>query len=165
MTESKQNWNGKEETMQNDKIIRITPESYAKCNNIWNMDKQPQTQKWLAEIKAGIRIPYAYVVNDEFLGEGALVIENSDPHYTIPNRRVYLSRLIVKKEHRNRGIGKILVEYLCDKAKQMGFSEISIGVDKDNVIALHLYQSKGFNDILFEGEDEYGSYVKLLKIL
>lgn len=145
------------------KIVQITPEAYSKCNNIWDMSKQPQTQKWLAEIIAGTRIPYAYTVDNEFVGECALVLQNDDPHYTIAGKRAYLSRLIVKDTFRNQGIGNILVDYVVLQAKQKGFSQISVGVDKDNRIALHLYQAKGFNEVLYEGEDKYGPFFKLLK--
>ena len=47
----------------------------------------------------------------------------------------------------------------------MGYKEISIGVDKDNTAALHLYRKKGFTTVIFDGADEYGKYYKLLKVL
>ena len=71
--------------------------------------------------------------------------------------------MIVKKEYRNRGIGSEILEFLIKKAKESGFSEITIGVDKDNVNALHLYRKYGFTEVLFEGADEDGEYYKLMK--
>ncbi|WP_331466705.1 GNAT family N-acetyltransferase [Macrococcoides goetzii] len=58
-----------------------------------------------------------YSENDEFIGEGSLVFTHQDSDYTIPNQRVYLSRMIVKEEHRNRGIGGIMLDYLIEKAQ------------------------------------------------
>lgn len=55
------------------------------------------------------------------------------------------------------------MEYATDKAKEMGYSEMSIGVDLDNYSALKLYADSGFDKILFIGEDRQGKYVKLLK--
>ena len=52
-----------------------------------------------------------------------------------------------------------------NKAKAMGFSEMTIGVDKDNTNALHLYRKFGFTEVLFDGTDEDGEYYKLLKRL
>lgn len=69
----------------------------------------------------------------------------------------------MKKECRNRGIGSIILEFLINKAKEMGFSEMTIGVDKDNKNALHLYRKYGFTEVLFDGADEYGEYFKLMK--
>jgi RimJ/RimL family protein N-acetyltransferase len=104
-------------------------------------------------------------MNGEYLGEAALVFEKNDLDYSIPGQRIYFSRFIVKQEYRNQGIGTILIDYLCDMAIEMGYSEISVGVDKVNEGALRLYQRKGFDEVLFDGEDESGAYYKLLKKL
>ncbi|MCG0587357.1 GNAT family N-acetyltransferase [Bacillus velezensis] len=73
------------------------------------------------ELVSGNRITFIYSVNDEFIGEGLLVFQNNDPDYTIPDKRIYLSRMIVKEGYRNRGIGGIIVDYLIDYAKQLGY--------------------------------------------
>ncbi len=147
-------------------IIKLDPLDYRKCNNIWDMDRDPiRTNRWYDELITGNRIIFVYTENGEFLGEGSLVLSNNDPDYTIPNKRVYLSRMIVKKEARNRGIGGIILDFLIDYAKKLGFNEMSLGVDIDNLNARHLYEKKGFDQIIFEGEDDMGKYVKLLKTL
>ncbi len=146
-------------------IEPLKAEDYGKCSNIWDMKKQPLAEKWLEEIVAGIRTVYVYKIDGEFIGEGALVTENGDPDYTVAGQRVYVSRMIVKKEFRGRGIGSGILEFLIEKAKESGFSEMSLGVDKDNAAALHLYRKFGFDQIIFEGADEFGEYYKLLKTL
>ncbi len=154
--------------MKNPEEIKIEPlmlEEYHRCSDIWNMKTQPLAEKWKEEIASGKRLVYIYKINGEFIGEGALVLDTGDADYTVTNRRVYLSRLIVKKEYRSRGIGSQLLAFLIEKAKEMGYCEISIGVDKDNTSALNLYKKFGFNEILFEGCDEHGEYFKLLKKL
>lgn len=110
-----------------------------------------------------LRVTYVYKEDDEFIGEVSLVFDTNDLDYTIDKRRIYVSHLIVKPEKRRNGIGKRLVEYATDKAKEMGYSEMSIGVDLDNYPALKLYADSGFDNILFIGEDHQGKYVKLLK--
>ena len=146
-------------------IEPLNPEEYHKCSNIWNMKSQPLADKWLDEIKSGNRLVFVYKINGEFIGEGALVFDTGDPDYTVPDRRVYVSRMIVKKEYRNRGIGSEILEFLITKAREMGFSEMSIGVDKYNINALHLYNKYGFTEVLFDGSDENGEYLKLMKKL
>ncbi len=155
-----------DEYLQNLKLFTIEPlrlEDYNKCSNIWNMQAQPLAEKWREEIASGNILVFVYKINGEFIGEGALVLDANDPDYTIHGRRVYVSRMIVKKEYRNRGIGSKILDFLIDKAKEMGFSEMTIGVDKDNVNALHLYRKYGFNEVLFDGADEDGEYYKLMK--
>lgn len=145
------------------KIEPLKPEEYDKCSNIWNMKAQPLADKWFEEIKGGNRLVFIYKINGEFIGEGALVLDTGDPDYTIENQRVYVSRMIVKKEYRGRGIGGEILAFLIGKAKAMGFSEMTIGVDKDNKNALHLYRKNGFTEVLFDGADEDGEYFKLMK--
>ncbi len=148
---------------KNTVIEPLALEDYNKCSNIWNMKTQPLADKWREEIASGDRLVFVYKINGEFIGEGALVLDTSDTDYTIPGKRVYVSRMIVKKEYRNRGIGSEILEFLIKKAKEMGFEEMTIGVDKDNVNALHLYEKFGFTEVLFVGSDEHGEYYKLLK--
>ncbi len=140
-------------------------EEYHKCSNIWNMKTQPFTDTWRKEIASGNRLVFIYKINGKFIGEGALVLDAGDPDYTLPGKRVYVSRMIVKKEYRNQGIGSTILTFLIEKAKEMGFKEMTIGVDKNNVNALHLYRKFGFTEILFDGEDEHGEYFKLMKTI
>ena len=152
--------------MQNYEIIKLKPEDYDKCSNIWDMQRHSDMARiFFEQLVSGNRIIYVYAINGEYLGEGSLVIEQNDPDYSIPGQRIYFSRLVVKPEYRNQGIGTILIDYLCEKAIEMGYREISIGVDKANEGALRLYQRKGFSEIIFDGEDEHGPYYKLLKRL
>lgn len=147
-------------------VIKIEPlklEDYHKCSNIWNMKTQPLTETWREEIASGNRLVFIYKINGEFIGEGALVFNTGDADYTIPNKRIYVSRMIVKKEYRNRGIGSTILAFLIEKAKEMGCSEMTIGVDKDNENALYLYRKFGFTEVLFDGADEDGEYFKLMK--
>ena len=138
---------------------------YQKCNNIWDMASFSLTETFRQQIEDGNRTVYIYKENGEFLGEIAYVLDNGDPDYTIPGRRVYISRLIVKSECRNRGIGGILVDHILQTVRELGYKEASIGVDKDNLSALHLYRKKGFTTVLYEGADQYGEYYKLMKAL
>ena len=150
----------------NKKEIKIEPlrlEDYHKCSNIWNMKAQPLTEKWREEIASGNRNVFIYKINGEFIGEGALVLDTGDPDYTISGQRVYVSRMIVKKEYRNRGIGSEILEFLINKATELGFVEMTIGVDKDNENAMHLYRKYGFTEVLFDGADKDGEYYKLMK--
>lgn len=150
----------------NDYVIeKLALADYYNCNNIWDMNAFPQTEFFRQEIETGNRVVYVYKQNGEFIGEIAYVFDMRDDDYTIANQRIYLSRLIVKKEWRGNGIGGILIDFIIEKIKDMGYKEVTIGVDKDNLAALHLYKKKGFTTILFDGADEDGEYFKLMKTL
>jgi len=150
----------------NVRITKLNIQDYPKCSNIWDMNKQKTlADKFYGEIISGNRRTYIYSINDEYIAEISLVYEMNDIDYTIPSRRAYVSRLIVKKEFRQRGIGKELVQFIITKAKEEGFSELSIGVDLDNFPALKLYVTSGFNQIVHIDEDEQGKFMKLLCVL
>ncbi|MBQ5994990.1 MAG: GNAT family N-acetyltransferase [Clostridia bacterium] len=141
-------------------------EDYSKCSSIWDMEKHKElADKFYQELLSGNRITYVCKDGGEFIGEISLVKEMNDTDYTIPNQRVYVSHLIVKPEYRRQGIGKMLVDFITDKAKELGYSEMSIGVDMDNYPALKLYTDCGFNKVVYIGEDEQGKYIKLLNTI
>lgn len=151
--------------MQEYTIEPLDIKEYDKCSNIWDMKKCPYTEHFRNQIIQGERFVYIYKIGDTFIGEGALVKNHSDTDYFIPNQRIYVSRMIVKKEYRNQGIGAILLDYLSEQATAMGYTEMALGVDVDNYNALHLYKKKGFDKIIAECEDEYGKFYKLLKTI
>ncbi len=141
-------------------------EDYSKCSSIWDMEKHKElADKFYQEILSSKRITYICKDGDEFIGEISLVKDMNDSDYTIPEQRVYISHLIVKHEYRRQEIGKMLVDFITDKAKELGYSEMSIGVDMDNYPALKLYTDCGFNKVVYIGEDEQGKYIKLLNTI
>lgn len=146
-----------------DNIIKLKVEDFNKCNNIWNMEKNKElADRFYKQLLSGNRITYVYVDNGEYVGEVSLVFDRNDNDYTIPNKRIYLSRLIVKKEFRQMGIGTKLIEYIVKVAKELNYEEISLGVNLDNYKALKLYVNNGFNNIILVDKDDQGAYIKLL---
>ena len=149
-----------------DDIIRLDLSDFDKCGNIWDMQKQGElAARFLREMREGIRTTYIYRIDGDYIGEISIVTDAGDPQYTIPDRRLYVSRLIIKDEYRRQGIGKKLVDFIIRKGQQEGFRELSVGVDLDNDPALRLYVQMGFDRIVHIGEDEYGRFVKLIKEL
>jgi len=51
--------------------------------------------------------------------------------------------IAVHRDHRHRGIGRKMVEWLIDRASSRSIRRISLSVSKDNV-ALELYRQQGF---------------------
>lgn len=148
----------------NTEIIKLDIDDYQKCSNIWNMQRQSElAEKFYNELITGNRTTYICKINGEFIGEISLVKNMNDSDYTIPNQRIYISRLIVKYEYRRQGIGRKLVDFITEEAKSQGYIEMSIGVDLDNYPALKLYMEAGFDKVIYIGEDDQGKYFKLLK--
>ena len=145
-------------------IIKLDIPDYQKCSNIWDMQRQSElADKFYNELLTGNRTTYIYTIDNEFVGEISLVKETNDSDYTIPNQRIYISRLIVKYEYRRQGIGRKLIDFITEKVKSQDYTEMSIGVDLDNYPALKLYMESGFDKVIYIGEDAQGKYLKLLK--
>ena len=150
----------------NDAIKQLPPSDFPKCAALWNMKKQTALAKrFYDDLCSSNRITWIYEQNGTLCGEISLVFDMKDDDYTIPQRRAYVSHLIVKKDCRRQGIGKTLLAYVTEQAKQLALKELTIGVDLDNYPALKLYTGAGFDRVLLIDEDKQGRYVKLMKTL
>ena len=118
-----------------DKIIELDVKDFEKCSNIWNMDKNKEHKdKIFNELLNKNRKTFIYVKDDEYIAEASLVFNKKDKDYTIPRKRIYLSRIIVKKEYRGKGYAKKLVNNVIEYAKKEKYKEMSLGVNLDNYI-------------------------------
>ena len=149
-----------------EKIIELDIKNYEKCNNIWNMKKNKELKdRFYKELKSGNRKTFIYTKAEEYIAEISIVFDKNDADYSIPGKRLYLSRIIVKKDSRGQGYGKKLMNYVIEYAKNENYEELSLGVNLDNFIALNLYVKLGFDKIQYIDEDSDGKYVKLIKKL
>lgn len=57
-----------------------------------------------------------------------------------------INELIVAESHRNKGIGKKLVEKAIQSAKRRGMDEIEVGTELSNLRAQNFYKKAGFNE-------------------
>lgn len=148
------------------KIIKLDIKNFEKCNNIWNMEKNKELKdRFYNELLNKNRMTFVYTKDEEYIGEISIVFNKKDEDYSIPGMRLYISRIIVKKDCRGKGYGKKLMNFIIEYAKKEGYKELSLGVNLDNYIALKLYVELGFNKIQYIGEDSDGKYVKLIKRL
>lgn len=147
-------------------IIELDIKNFEKCNNIWNMEKNKELKdRFYNELLNKTRKTFVYVKDEEYIGEISIVFNKKDEDYSIPGMRLYISRIIVKKDCRGKGYGKKLMNFIIEYAKREGYEELSLGVNLDNYIALKLYVELGFNKIQYIGEDSDGKFVKLIKKL
>ena len=103
-------------------ISKLDIKDFHKCSNIWDIQKhKSMADKFYNEILSGNRETYIYSIDGEYIAEIALVFETGDEDYTLCGKRVYISRLVVKKSFRRRGIGRELVKFIKLKAKELGF--------------------------------------------
>ncbi len=143
-------------------IEQLSVDSYDKSNSVWDMNTCPFTEQFREQVASGNREAYLMKANGHYIASCDLVYDYGE--YTEENIRIYLSRLIVKKEYRNQGIGQELLKYMIELCKGNGYQQITIGVDTDNKNALHIYKKSGFA-IYETATDEYGKFYKMMKKL
>lgn len=147
-------------------IVELNIRDFSRCGEIWDLGKHRDiAERFYRELAMGVRRTYVSDFGGKFVAEISLVLDNGDRDYTIPGFRGYLSHLVVSAELRRRGIGMSMVNFACDRARELGLSELTVGVDTDNFPALCLYVRAGFDKILIAGQDAEGQYLKLLKSL
>ena len=147
-------------------IKQLPPSDFSKCAALWNMKKQSAlAERFYSDLCSGNRLTWIYERDGTLCGEISLVFDMKDETYTIPQKRAYVSHLIVKKDCRRQGIGTALLSYVTEQAKLLALKELTIGVDLNNYPALKLYTGAGFDRVLLIDEDQQGRYVKLMKTL
>lgn len=73
---------------------------------------------------------------------GCIVGKLEDKHGNEGRDRGYIAMLAVLKEHRSKGIGKTLVQKICQKIKSMGVDLVILETECCNKGALRLYEGE-----------------------
>lgn len=76
--------------------------------------------------------------NDEIVGFAGIIITPIDTEIT---------NIVTQKRNRKKGIGKSLLDKLIKMAKEINSESISLEVNENNSIAIHLYESYGFKKV------------------
>ena len=82
--------------------------------------------------------------------DGARIISMAALHFTTSTaeggRVAWFEDCIVRPEHRRKGIGKALLEYVIAQARAEGARRVTLLTDGDNASAQALYRQSGFRD-------------------
>lgn len=94
------------------------------------------------------------------IGELRVKYVSDDLQEAIEGQRVYLYAYRIYKDYQNKGLGKQLLQYVINALEMNGYKEITVGVEEDNIIAKHIYQSFGFKKIIAHKSENYqgGTY-------
>jgi GNAT superfamily N-acetyltransferase len=94
------------------------------------------TENWIkADMNRGVTY---FVMENENRIAGCVACEMASPEV------LYLERLAVLPEHRQRGLGKALVNHVLSKARELGASCVSIGIIAEHTELKNWYRKIGF---------------------
>jgi len=101
------------------------------------------------KIRSGICDIYILEKDNAVVGEVTIIYnERQYDDYTIPEQRVYAEALRVLPEYQGRGFGQLLMKEVMKKVKAEGYTEMTIGVEDDNLNAKHIYKKLGFTEFI-----------------
>lgn len=106
-------------------------------------------------IESGSRDIFVLFSDGELIGELHTDYESKDPLEAVKGKRAYLSAYRIHREHQNQGSGKFLLRWVLDRLTEKGYTEFTIGVEDDNAIAKHIYNSFGFTETVARKRDCY----------
>lgn len=89
------------------------------------------------------------------VGELRVMYESDDENYAIRDRRAYMFAFRIREGFQNKGYGTYLLKTVLDALKEKGYCEFTVGVEDDNLRAIHMYQALGFNKFLLRKQEEY----------
>lgn len=58
-----------------------------------------------------------------------------------------IMNIVTKKTYRNHGIGTLLLKHLILLSNKLNLTSVSLEVNEENIIAIHLYEKFGFKNI------------------
>lgn len=106
-------------------------------------------------IESGSKDIFVLFLDGELIGELHADYESEDQLEAVKGKRAYLSAYRIRREDQNKGLGKFLLRRVLDCLTEKGYTEFTIGVEDDNAIAKHIYQSFGFTKKIARKSDTY----------
>ena len=78
---------------------------------------------------------YVIVKDDHVVGFGGFLTISDEAH---------IMDIAIEQEQRGNGYGKILLQYLIERARNLNLSAMTLEVNVHNVVAISLYEQCGF---------------------
>lgn len=98
---------------------------------------------------------YGLFFDNNILGELRVKYAAIDASVSSCGTRAYLYALRIHKNYQQMGLATYLMKTVIDNLQSRGYTELTIGVEDDNKVAHHLYESQGFNTFIKRVVEEY----------
>lgn len=112
-------------------------------------------QRCALEIQKGVIDIFGLYEDKALIAELRVKYESEDEAFALRGKRAYLYAFRVRGEYQGRGYGKLLLKTVLSRLEEAGYDEFTVGVEDDNLRALHIYRSFGFNEFLLRKREEY----------
>ena len=148
-------------------IRKITPSELPLLTRLFDYNDPDEMIKQVTEdMDCGNTDIFVMFDGDTPLGELHAAYTSTDER-AVKGKRAYLFAFRIHEDHRNRGLGKKLMQSVISELSSQGYTEFTIGAEDDNLTAKHIYESFGFTELLsrkteeYQGDSyEYGLYLR-----
>ncbi len=107
------------------------------------------------DMQKGIIDIFVLYDEDVLVGELHVMYESDDENYAIRDRRAYLFAFRIRERFQNKGYGTFLLKSVLELLKERGYCEFTVGVEDENLRAIHMYQKEGFQELLLRKQESY----------
>ncbi|MBN1211548.1 MAG: GNAT family N-acetyltransferase [candidate division Zixibacteria bacterium] len=106
---------------------------------------EKQLNKELSEA-GGNRHLYVGYKNDICVAMIQLILKNADndPDLADSKKIAHVHNLQVRQDLQGNGIGRTMMDFIEDKAREMGIKVLTLGVDDVNKRAIKMYKNRGY---------------------
>jgi len=125
-------------------IRKLIEQLAVDLGEVFEISKEKALEHYLAmQEHPEVYRSFVYCMDDQVIGFLSLVLYRSFFHR---KGTALVNELVVKKEFRNRQIGKAMLEHAFSVATEAGMDELEVGVMKENTRALAFYRQNGFDE-------------------
>ena len=104
-------------------------------------------EEFVTANKNGLRKTFFCLENNQYIGQGTLVLKNADPVMT-GEGKAEIGKLEIIPEFRGKGIATKIYEGIAKFAKENGIRTLTIGVEPCEVHNMQVYFHWGFTNFL-----------------
>lgn len=98
---------------------------------------------------------FGLFIDSGIAGEIRVMYKNDDALFAVKGKRSYLYAFRILEDLQGKGYGTYLLEQVIGQLVMNGYSEFTVGVEDNNEVAKHIYNSLGFNELIARKQEEY----------
>lgn len=98
---------------------------------------------------------FALFEDDKLIGELHVKYDNEDKEFAEKGKRAYLFAFRIHKDYQGKGLGSYLLETVIDQLSSIGYHELTVGVEDDNIRARYMYEKYGFTNPIARIKETY----------
>lgn len=106
-------------------------------------------------IENGIIDIFALFGDNKLIGELHVKYDNEDKDFAEKGKRAYLFAFRIHKDYQGKDLGSYLLETVIDQLSSIGYHELTVGVEDDNIRARYMYEKYGFTNPIARIKETY----------